>query len=41
MTQFTKCLCFNLTNTLTSYIKLFTHFFECMVGIHINTKTHT
>ncbi|CSA49154.1 Uncharacterised protein [Vibrio cholerae] len=41
MTQFTQCFCFNLTNTFTSYIKLLAHFFQSMVGIHIDTETHT
>lgn len=41
MTQFAQSFSLDLTNTLTGYVKLFTNFFQCMVSVHIDTKTHT
>ena len=31
----------DLTNPLARYVKLFTHFLKGVVGIHIDTKTHS
>ena len=30
---------FDLTNTFTGNIKLLAYFFQCVIGIHINTKS--
>ena len=41
MAQFAQGLGFDLTNTFACDIKLLTHFFERVIGIHVDTKTHT
>src|SRR3569833_2734892 len=41
MPQLAQCLSLYLPNPLTSHIKLLTHLFQSVVGIHINTKPHT
>ena len=41
MTKFTQCFGFNLANPLARHVELFTHFFEGVVSIHIDTKTHS
>ncbi len=38
--QFTQRFCLNLANTLTGYIELLAHFFQCVVGVHVDAKTH-
>ena len=40
MPKLAKRLSLNLTNPLTSNIKLLTNLFERMISIHINTKPH-
>src|SRR5690606_8787958 len=41
MTQFAQGLGFDLTDTLTGNVELFAHFFQRVVGVHIDTETHT
>ena len=41
MAQFTQRLRFDLTDTFAGNVKLFTHFFQRVVGVHIDTETHT
>ncbi len=41
MTQLTQRLRFDLTDTFAGYVELFTHFFQRVVGVHIDTETHT
>ncbi|AEW75283.1 hypothetical protein EcWSU1_03855 [Enterobacter ludwigii] len=41
MAQFTQRLRFDLTDTFAGNVELFTHFFQRMVGVHIDTETHT
>lgn len=40
MTQFAQGFGFDLSNALTGHIKLFAHFFQSVVGIHVYAKTH-
>ncbi len=40
MTEFAQCLGFDLTNTLAGHVELLAHFFQGVVGIHINSETH-
>ena len=39
MTQFTQCFCFNLADTFSCYIELFTYFFQCSCSAVFQTKT--
>ncbi len=41
MTQLTQRLRFDLTDTFAGHVELFTHFFQRVVGIHVDTETHT
>ena len=41
VTQFTQRFGFYLPNTLSGHIKLLTHLFQRVVGIHIDTKAHS
>ena len=41
MTQFAQRLRFDLTDTFAGNVELFTHFFQRVVGVHIDTETHT
>ena len=41
MTQLTQRLRFDLTDTFAGNVELFTHFFQRVVGVHIDTETHT
>ena len=41
MTQLAQRLGFDLTNTLTRNVKLFANLFQRVVGVHIDTETHT
>ena len=38
--QLAQCLGFDLTNTLTGNVELFTNLLKGVVGIHIDTETH-
>ena len=40
MPQFTQGFGLNLTDTFTGHVKLFADFFQGMIGVHFNTKTH-
>ena len=40
MAQFAQCLCFNLAYALTGHVELLTYFFQSMIGVHFNSKTH-
>ena len=39
--QFAQSLGFDLTNTFTGNVELLTYFFQSMVGVHIDTETHS
>lgn len=41
MAQFTQRLRFDLTNTFAGNVELFTHFFQRVIGIHVDTEAHT
>ena len=41
VTQLAQRLGFDLTDALTGDVELFADLFQSVVGIHINTKTHT
>ena len=38
--QFAQCLGLDLTDPLAGHIELLADFFEGMVGVHVDTKTH-
>ena len=40
MAQLAERLGFDLTDPLAGYVKLFADFFQRVVGVHIDTKTH-
>ena len=40
MTQFSQRLRFDLSNSLTGHVELFADFFQSMIRIHVDTKTH-
>ena len=39
MAQFTQRLRFDLTDTFAGNVELFTHFFQRVVGVHIDSET--
>src|SRR5690349_14665444 len=41
MSKLSQRLCLNLPNPLSRYIKILSHFFQCVVGFFTDTKTHT
>ena len=40
MPEFAQCLGFDLTNTFTGYVELFSHFLKGVVSVHVDTETH-
>src|SRR6058998_147600 len=40
MTQFPQCLRLDLTDALPRHVELFTHFFQRVVGVHVDTEPH-
>ena len=38
--QFAQCFGFDLADALARNVKLFAHFFQRVVGVHINAKAH-
>src|SRR6186997_3345657 len=41
MTQLAQRLRFDLTNALARHIELLAHFFQRVVGVHVDTEPHT
>ena len=41
MAQFSQCLRFDLSNSLTGHVELFADFFQSVIRIHVDAKSHT
>ena len=41
MAQFSQRFRFDLSNSLTGHVELFADFFQSVIRIHVDTKSHT
>ncbi len=40
MTQLAQGLGLDLANTLAGHVELLAHFFQCVIGVHVDTEPH-